>query len=279
MVITFSIASPDLVPLRVHEEPNLYAASAKLPQGAYTTFRTYHGNRLLRLEQHLQRLVETAELMGMPGRIDHEAARQALAEVMLQTGYAESRFRLTFSPQHLYASIEPFTPYPPEIVEQGVWCVTVSSRRDNPHAKSTAFIVSAGDTYKALPPGAHEGLMVAPDGSILEGLSSNFFAVYNGVLHTEQERALIGVTQTLVLEVSHRTLPELSYSSAAIGINDLPHIQECFITSVSREVMPVIKVDDREIGDGHPGPLTRRLSAALHDLIETEARSVFEPLA
>jgi branched-chain amino acid aminotransferase len=155
--------------------------------------------------------------------------------------------------------------------------VTVTTHRNNPHAKSTTFIASAGDAYKALPAGAHEGLMVAEDGAILEGLSSNFFAMCDGggVLRTEQARALVGVTQTLVLEVARCVRPDLPISTAAIGVADVPSIDECFITSVSRELMPVVKIDDQLIGTGVPGPITQALSAGLHHLIETEAESVF----
>jgi branched-chain amino acid aminotransferase len=254
--------------------PTMNAASALLPQGAYTTFRTYHGDRVLRLAHHFRRLEESAALLKLVGRIDDAPARAALADVLQRTGYTETRFRLTFAPPRLYISAEPFTPYPPLMVQAGVWCVSVTTQRNNPHAKSTSFIASAGDAYKALPQGAHEGLMVAEDGAVLEGLSSNFFALLDGVLHTEQTRALVGVTQTLVLEVAGRVKPDLAQSRQAVMIGDLPRISECFVTSVSREIMPVVKIDDQVIGSGVPGPLTRALIAGLHDLVESEAERV-----
>ena len=275
MVTTYTLRGKTLEQMGV--SPTMNAASALLPQGAYTTFRTYHGNRVLRLAQHFRRLEETVALLKMTGTLDDSQVRFAMAEILKRSGYAETRFRLTFVPPALYISAEPFTPYPQAMVQSGVWCVSVTTQRNNPHAKSTSFIASAGDAYHALPQGAHEGLMVAEDGALLEGLSSNFFAVLDGVLHTEQSRALVGVTQTLVLEVASRVRSDLAQSRQAVMIGDLPRISECFVTSVSREIMPVVKIDDQVIGAGVPGPVTRALIAGLHELVEAEAEPVETP--
>jgi branched-chain amino acid aminotransferase len=275
MVTAYTLQGQTLEQIGV--SPTMNAASAMLPQGAYTTFRTYHGNRVLRLAQHFRRLEESAALLKMTGSLNDSHARSALAECLRRTGYSETRFRLTFVPPTLYIAAEQFTPYPRTMGEAGVWCVSVTTHRNNPHAKSTSFIASAGDAYRALPQGAHEGLMVAEDGALLEGLSSNFFAVLEGVLHTEQSRALVGVTQTLVLEVASSVRPDVSQSRQAVMVGDLSRISECFITSVSREVMPVMKIDNQLIGAGSPGPVTRSLIAGLHELIEREAERVDTP--
>lgn len=266
MVTTFEMIDGNLRRMAAHA--GMSAASAALPAGAYTTFRTYAGNRVLRLAQHFRRLEESAALMGQHGAIDETAARNAIAGVIAQMGYSESRFRLTFTPPRLFISIEPFTPYPQALVEAGVRCVSVTLHRHTPHAKSTAFIASAADAYRALPADAHEGLMIADDGSVLEGLSSNFFAVLDATLHTEEARVLIGVTRALVLEVAQGVLP---IATQAVNVNELPNVRECFITSVSREIMPVVKIDHLVIGEGAPGPITRNLMRRFRDLVLREA--------
>lgn len=280
MVTTFELI--DGGAQRTAEHAGMSAASAALPDGAYTTFRTYDTHRVLRLAQHFRRLEESAVLMGQHGVIDDAMASHALAGVIAQMGYAESRFRLTFAPPRLFISIEPFTPYPPALYETGVRCVTVTLHRNTPHAKSTTFIASAADAYRALPADAHEGLMIAGDGSVLEGLSSNFFALLlsplgRGVggegltLHTEEARVLIGVTRSLVLEVAQGVLP---IATQAVKYNDLPDARECFITSVSREIMPVVKIDQLTIGDGAPGPITRELMRRFRALVAREATAL-----
>ncbi len=270
MVTTFELVDGvDGKAQRMAEHAGMSAASAVLPEGAYTTFRTYHHDRVLRLGQHFRRLEESASLMGQQGVIADEAARRAIAGVIAQMSYDESRFRLTFAPPRLFISVEPFTPYAPALYEAGARCVSVTLHRNMPHAKSTTFIASAADAYRALPADAHEGLMIADDGSVLEGLSSNFFAIDSArVLRTEEARVLIGVTRALVLEVGQGVLP---VSLEAVKYDDLPSVRECFITSVSREIMPVVMIDHLTIGDGTPGPITRELMRRFRDLVTREA--------
>jgi branched-chain amino acid aminotransferase len=262
------------------------AASAALPEGAYTTFRTYQGDKVLRLGQHVRRLEESAALMGQTGILNEATvrayAREALQSARSQSNWRapEARFRLTFAPPNLFIAIEPFTPYPARLYEEGVRCVTVALHRNNPHAKSTAFIASAADAYTQLPAGAHEGLMIGEDGAVLEGLSSNFFAVMpppqplprqagEGLtLHTEEARVLIGVTRSLVLEVAQAVLP---VSSQAISLAELPLAHECFITSVSREILPVVQIDDVVIGDAKPGLITQTLMQRFAAMVQREA--------
>jgi len=142
----------------------------------------------------------------------------------------------------------------------------VALRRDNPHAKATRFIATASAAYAALAAGIEEGLMVADDGVVLEGLSSNFFAVRDGRVWTEEQRILAGVTRALVLEVAEGLLP---VERTAIPVDAT--VRECFITSVSREVLPVVRVDDRSIGDGRPGPVTREIARRFAELVDREA--------
>jgi branched-chain amino acid aminotransferase len=252
-------------------------ATAGFPQGAYTTFRTYGGSRVLRFDQHLRRLEESVELQGRPGaRLSRADVGAALAEAIAAGGAASRdwRLRLTFAPPGLFAAIEPFEPLPPALYATGVACVTVPLHRENPHAKDTRFLKEASGAYERLPVGVQEGLMVAEDGAILEGLSSNFFAVRDGALRTEGERVLLGVTRSLVLEVAGALVPVVT---AAVRREELRSLSECFITSVSREVLPVVRIDGVAIGGGMPGPVTRGVMAAFEELVRQEARPLTSP--
>jgi branched-chain amino acid aminotransferase len=172
----------------------------------------------------------------------------------------------------LFVSVEPFTPVPEALYRDGVSCAVVAIHRSNPRAKDTQFIHTADEAYRGLPPGVHEGLMQAEDGAILEGLSSNFFAVLRGDLRTEGERALPGVTRALVLEVAQGLL---SVVQLPVTVNELPDVEECFITSVSREILPVVKIDGRPIANGRPGPRTHELMARWAALVEREGEALF----
>ena len=134
--------------------------------------------------------------------------------------------------------------------------MTVPLQRGEPQSKDTRFLSSAQGAYRDLPAGVHEGLLVGDDGALLEGLSSNLFAVVDGVLRTEDARALHGTTRALVLDLARGMVP---VSFEAIRPADLGRVAEMFLTSVSREVLGVVRVDDVTIGRGKPGALAKEL--------------------
>jgi branched-chain amino acid aminotransferase len=251
--------------------PTLAAASAALPAGAYTSLRTYGGRRVLRLAQHVQRLEESLARPGHPSSLSESAVRAAVTAALRATGHAESRLRLTYAPPRLFVSVEPFSPLPQALYRDGVSCVIVGLHRDNPRAKDTRFIATADEAYRALPPGVQEALMLGEGGTILEGLSSNFFAITRGELHTEQERVLPGVTRALVLEVARQVLPVILLP---VRVDQLAEVDECFITSVSREIVPVVSIDGHPIGGGRPGPVTRDLMGRWATLVQREAQEL-----
>ena len=251
----------------VGRHASLAASSADLPAGAYTTLRTYGGRGLVRLDLHLRRLEESAALQGRAGTIDPSAARRVVTLALDATANPESRLRLTFAPPRLFVAVEPFTPLPRRLYEQGVACATLDVRRQNPHAKDTRFIAAAQAAYGRLPAEVEEGLLVGEDGAVLEGLSSNFFAVVGGTLRTEEERALIGVTRSLVLEVADGLMP---VDGRAVRRDELAQIDEAFITSVSREVLPVVQIDGWPVGDGRVGPRTRAILDGFAALVRRE---------
>jgi len=254
MVETFVLK--DGVATGFQKSPDLATASAALPAGAYTTLRTYGGDGVPFLADHVRRLEESSALRGRPAALDPHRLRAGLAAVLRATRHPESRIRVTFAPPELFASVELFEPLPEKLYEEGASCVTVPLKREKPQAKDTRFLSSAQGAYRALPPGVHEGLLLGEDGALLEGLSSNLFAVVSGTLRTEDARALHGTTRTLVLELARGTVP---VSFEPVRKADLGRASEMFLTSVSREVLGVVRVDDVEIGRGKVGSLTRDL--------------------
>ncbi len=269
MVTTFEWAEGRLKPLGSSE--SLTAASLTLPAGAYTTLRTYGADRLLRLPQHAQRLRESVVPPSERTDLEESQLRRALGAALGACSHPESRLRVTWAPPRLFVSVEPFEPLPPALYREGVACRTLPGHRENPHAKDTRFIATAADTYRRLAPGIHEGLLVDGDGAILEGLSSNFFAISRGELRTEEARVLLGVTRSIVLDLARALLP---VSTVPVTTGDLDAVGEAFITSASRGVLPVAHVDGRALGDGRPGPVTRELMARLAALVELEAETV-----
>jgi branched-chain amino acid aminotransferase len=256
---------------RVAAHGSLSASSAALPEGAYTTLRTYGRRRVLHLARHVARLEQSVVLQGNPGRVDAQALRAALAAALNATPFEESRLRVTFAPPRLFVAVERFEALPARFYEEGVACVTLELQRQTPHAKDTRFIATAQRAHARLPPGVEEGLLVAGDGSLLEGLSSNFFALFDGRLHTERERVLPGITRSAVLAVAADAAP---IDEHAVHRRDLPRVSEAFITSVSRGVLPVVRIDGGEVGSGRVGPVTAAVMAGFAAVVEREAEAL-----
>jgi branched-chain amino acid aminotransferase len=267
-VVTFVLAEGGFE--RCETDSSLTGASIHLPQGSYTTLRTHGRDGVVRIGEHVSRLQTSARTSDEP---KEGAVRLGLHEALKRTGYPESRVRITWAPPRLFLSIEPFEPLAKRLYAEGVRCAIVNLKRPNPQAKDTRFIEPAAGAYRALPPGIHEGLLVGEESSILEGLSSNFFAVRSGRLHTEEVGALHGVTRGLVLRASESLVP---VSLEAVRIGELPEVSEAFITSASRGVLPVVQIDRVQICDGRPGPVTREIMRRFQAIVQAEVEHLLE---
>jgi len=254
--------------------PTLDAVSLRLPNGAYTTLRTYNTDRIIGLNAHLQRLIESSQLLQRPYPLDPAAIRSALRDVIARERQPALRMRLTvpLDVDQLFISVEPFDAYPPEFYQRGVRCATTRlSRHICPKAKATDFIAPSRESMAALDPGIHELLMVDSHGQILEGISSNFYAVLKGVLRTAGKGVLEGITRHIVLQEAVSVIP-IDYHP--VRASDLTQVGEAFITSSSREVMPVIQIDDQIVGAGQPGPIAQTLLEKYRSYLERGAETV-----
>ena len=238
--------------------PTLDAVSLRLPTGAYTTLRTYDTDRIIGLSAHLQRLSESSRMLQRPYPIDPAAIRSALREVIARERQPTLRVRITVPVDvaAIFISVEPFVVYPPEFYQHGVRCATTRLSRHTPRAKATDFIAPSRESKAASDPGIHELLIVDRAGEILEGISSNFYAVIDGVLHTAGEGVLEGITRRIVLQAAASVIP-IDYRP--LKVSEIDRMAEAFITSSSREVMPVIQIDEHVIGMGQPGSLAQTL--------------------
>jgi branched-chain amino acid aminotransferase len=180
-----------------------------------------------------------------------------------EAGFGNARFRINVpreQPDHIILTLEPFLPQPPEVYTDGVRCVTVpDSARPNPRAKYDRWEHDRRPITEALGENIYTALLLDSAGNILEGLSSNFYAIRDGELHTADEGVLPGVAQQIVFAVAPGILP---VRKQAVNMRNLPHLDEAFITSSSRGIVPVVEIDGQQIGQGKPGPLTQSLREA-----------------
>ena len=251
----------------------LDAVSLYLPNGAYTTLRTYDTDRVSGLSAHLQRLIESSQMLQRPYPIDLGALRAALREVITRERLTALRLRITvpLDADQIFISVEPFEVYPAEFYQHGVRCAITRLSRHTPQAKATDFIAASRETKAAIDPGIHELLIVNRAGEILEGISSNFYAVIDGVLRTAGQDVLEGITRHIVLQEAASVVP-IDYRP--VKVSEIDRVTEAFITSSSREVMPVIQIVELVIGTGQPGPITQWLVAQYRADLVREAETV-----
>jgi branched-chain amino acid aminotransferase len=274
LTIPTCILTPGGVQPTPYAASSLADAAAKEPDGIYTLARTFKRDQVLLLDDHLNRLEQSAALVGLAINLDRPALRRAIRGLIEQTDYLDSRFRITVPraiPEAIYLAIEPYKPVPPEILEHGARVATVRMERHNPAAKTTAWMAERKPVTDNMLPDVYEGLLKTDDGVLLEGLSSNFYAVIDGQLRTAGEGVLQGIAQRIVLQIAPTVLP---VRLQPITTGDLPFTDEAFITSAGRGVVPVIMVDHQVIANGMPGPMTR----AIRDKYEAYANAHMEPL-
>ena len=248
-------------------------------EGVYETLRTYHGEPFLH-ERHAARLRQSAALMALPVpftdaellasmRATMAAHPGGLAEayirVLLTRGVGELSYNPAACPVPTTVIIVKPFPAPPErTFSEGikVWLVTV--RRNHPQAlnpmiKSNNLINNALAMQEALTHGADEALMRNQAGDIVECSQSNFFVVKDGRLVTPPLAAglLPGITRAFVLELADEM--GLPAREERVTPEDVSSADEAFITGTTREVTPVVRVDDHPIGTGKPGPIAQAL--------------------
>ncbi|GAB4458352.1 MAG: hypothetical protein OHK0041_23130 [Anaerolineales bacterium] len=244
---------------------SLDAVTRQLPEGYYTTFRTYDScTRVIGLTAHLCRLPNA----------DASLLRRRLYRLLEPYRPAEARVRLMETKQgRVYISIEPLKLPPPAAYEKGVRAETVTLQRTNPREKSTSFIGASDEERKKIAKlGIFEALLVK-NGRILEGMTSNFFYVLDGVLYTARRGILLGVTRTMVIRAARGAGVQVRYMP--LKLDQLPAVKEAFITSSSRGIVPVIQIDEVRVGEGRVGELTKQVSAAYEAYVRQRAERIF----
>jgi branched-chain amino acid aminotransferase len=233
----------------------------QLPSGFYTTFRTLAaGTKALYLRYHLDRLYKPAEAQGIRPAVSREELKRTLAELVKQNAPDESRVRLVISasdsPGAVYAILEPFHSLAETIYRDGVHVICLPLERATPRLKSTTFI-ERSQTARQLVHGDTFEVLLMRDNRILEGMTSNFFYVKDGKLGTARKDILLGVTRRTVLHVARGNGLDILYR--AVKREQVPALDETFITSSSRGIVPVIQIDDVPVGEGVPGSITKKL--------------------
>ncbi|MCY4072435.1 MAG: aminotransferase class IV [Chloroflexi bacterium] len=222
--------------------------------GVYTVGNTWQCTKTLLFDAHLDRLEASARYQRIPLDYDRQQLKAALRAMILASDFGDVRFRIsipTSRPDSLLISLEPYDPPDDALVRQGVRCVTSGvEQRKGPSAKTSDWMHIRAKLQDAIAPGIYEIILLDESGFMLEGASSNFYAIVDGRLYTAGSGILAGISRRIVLEVCREILP---LRLQAPHIDDLPGLHEAFLTSSSRGLIPIVEIDGRPIGDGAVG--------------------------
>lgn len=270
MIRIWQITPEQNIELNPTDSSFLDAVTRQLPDGYYSTFRTYDGcRRVLGLKAHLRRLYDPVT----SPEVSASFLRRQLNPLLEYFLPDEARVRVIMTKQgQVYLAAERLKLLPAEVYENGVRVETTQIQRKNPRLKSTAFIGASDLERKHI---AQEGIfeaLLVKDGKILEGMTSNFFYALRDVLYTAQRGVLLGVTRRSVLHLARGRGVEVKYQP--LKPDQLSAVDEAFITSSSRGVVPVTKIDEVTIGQGRPGEITRMLMSAYDEYVLKHAEMI-----
>jgi len=252
-----------------HEEATLPVSDLAILRGygVFDFLRTY-GGRPFHLDGHIRRLQNSAQLIELSCPWEPDELSAIVSEALKRNNFPESNVRLLItggdsedsitpgSNPRLLVMITPVKEFPAQWYEDGAKIITTDITRYIPGAKSIDYIRAIITLNNARASGAVESVYVNADEQVLEGTTSNLFAVLGGQLVTPPIDILPGITRDVVLDLAAVDFkPELK----AISRNDLLKADEIFLTSSNKEVLPVTSVDEVTIGGGRPGAVTTRI--------------------
>lgn len=253
--------------------------------GIYETMRVYDGV-VFHLKDHLARLADSAAGIKMLLPWSNEYLENAIYKVIKTNHLRDASTRLTISrgPGDIgYNPPQPFRPtlaimtrafkgYPDGFYRRGIKIVVVNIRRNyikslDPGIKSANCLNGILAKFEAVERGAFEGVMLNVKGYLSEGTVSALFVVKNGGLFTPPLSAgiLPGITRRVVMELADSL--NVNVTESNMKPDRLYGADEVFLASTNMEVLPVVKVGDRAIGQGVPGPVTKSLIRAFRHYV------------
>jgi branched-chain amino acid aminotransferase len=164
-------------------------------------------------------------------------------------------------PPSLLILVAPVRAVPSHYYTAGATLITADLPRFMPSVKSINYIPAILGQQQARAAGAVEALYCTAAGVISECTTANFFVVARGQLITPDQDVLAGITRNVTLELAADVM---DVTLRPIRRAELSTVDEAFITSTTKEIMPIVRVDDTPIGNGRPGPLTQRLASLFH---------------
>ncbi len=242
----------------------------------FESLRTYD-RRPFHLEEHLNRLYHSATLIELDVPYTRAVIAHVIAEAIERNAYKHATIRLLITggvsedgiiaveKPTLIVMVTPLGERDMERFAQGIKLITTHLQRVSPEAKTSNYEAAVRSLKEAARRGAADALFVDEQEQVLEGTRSNFFVLRGDTLVTPKQGVLMGVTRNVVLELARG---RFAIEERPILLSELSQIDEAFITSSSKEITPVVQIDDLLIGSGKPGSRTYELEQRFIAMVE-----------
>ncbi len=245
------------------------------------------GGKPFRFADHWSRFLSGAHILGLNVPVTEEKAEKVMIELLEKNSLSKTRASIRliltggntvdgieyeFEHPTFYMVTEKWESLPKELYEKGGKLITYRHMRELPEYKTINYIRAVNLQTFRKTEGAAE-ILYTYDGEVLECATSNVFIVKNNTLITPTENILKGITRKVVLElvgqISAKGGPAFGWEERPIREEELKTADEVFITSSFKDIVPVVKIDDFEVGTGQVGPVTRDLMEKFAKIINT----------
>jgi len=296
-------ATPGVKEAKIYIDGKFYSeANAKVSvfdhgllygDGIFEGIRFYNG-RVFRLEEHLERLWDSARSICLQVPISKREMAAAVLETIRQNDLRDGYIRLLVTRGIGNLGLNPMQCKHPSVIiiaatialyhesfyRKGLTIVTCATRRSNPAAlnpavKSLNYLNNVMARIEANLAGADEALMLNDAGNVAECTADNVFIIKRGQMFTPPitAGALRGITRSIVFEIAAEL--GIKITETDITRHDVFIADECFLTGTAAEIIPVIKADGRLIGNGKPGPITARTIARFREMTRETGTPVY----
>ena len=256
--------------------------------GVFEGIRTYDG-LIFKMKEHIDRLYQSAHAIMLEIPMTKEEMTEAVKKTLRENQLKDSYIRLIVTRGIGDLGLDPrkcpkptviiitdkIKLYNQELYEKGLEIVTISTQRNihesvNPQIKSLNYLNNILAKVEAINAGVEEAVMLNSEGYVAECTGDNIFIVKNGVLFTPPVHSgvLRGITRGAVIDIAH--LKEIPIHEEVMTRYDLFNADEMFLTGTAAEIIPVVKMDRRKIGDGKPGKMTAKLITEFHKLTKVD---------
>jgi branched-chain amino acid aminotransferase len=261
--------------------------------GVFEGIRAYHG-RVFKLAEHIDRLFYSAKAILLEIPMTHAELMKAVVASCRQNKLKDGYIRLVVTRGVGTLGLSPrackqpsviiiagkIQLYPVELYQKGLEIITVPTTRNlhsalNPAIKSLNYLNNILAKIEALNGGCEEAVMLNAEGYVAECTGDNIFIVKAGQLLTPplSAGALYGITRGSVMDLARGN--GMTVTEPNLTRYDLFNADECFLTGTGAEIISVVKIDGRVIGNGKPGPFTGKLTAQYHELTKSSGEPIY----